>query len=121
MSFIASFRMADVENITVAVRSRPLSSKEVCRGCVPVVVVDEKTIRIMAPSSSSSSGGSSIEEKNFTFDFCYDELSEQKQVYEELGEPMLRKALDGYNATIFAYGQTGNPTVALTLPINAYG
>lgn len=31
----------------------------------------------------------------------------QHKVYEDLGQPLLEKALEGYNATIFAYGQTG--------------
>lgn len=29
----------------------------------------------------------------------------QESVYDDLGAPLLNKALDGYNATIFAYGQ----------------
>ncbi len=29
----------------------------------------------------------------------------QSEVYSDLGQPLLEKALEGYNATIFAYGQ----------------
>ncbi len=29
----------------------------------------------------------------------------QSEVYRDLGQPLLEKALEGYNATIFAYGQ----------------
>ena len=29
----------------------------------------------------------------------------QSMVYHDLGQPLLEKALEGYNATIFAYGQ----------------
>ena len=97
--------MADVENILVAVRCRPLSSKEVARGCQSIVEFsgDGKTIKI---SPSSSSNGLQ-EDKYFTFDHCYDEFSEQRRVYQELGGPIVSNALEGYNATILAYGQTG--------------
>ena len=45
---------------------------------------------------------------NYTFDHCYYTDSTQVQVYKDLGEPMLLKALDGFNGTLFAYGQTGS-------------
>lgn len=32
----------------------------------------------------------------------------QSEVYHDLGQPLLEKALEGYNATIFAYGQVHN-------------
>ena len=35
------------------------------------------------------------------------EYASQKVVYENLGAPMLKNALEGYNCTMFAYGQTG--------------
>ena len=50
----------------------------------------------------------SADNKSFTFDFCYGPASEQQEVYVSLGEPLVNKALEGYNGTIFAYGQTGS-------------
>ena len=35
------------------------------------------------------------------------EYASQKVVYENLGAPMLKNALAGYNCTMFAYGQVG--------------
>ena len=35
------------------------------------------------------------------------EYASQKTVYENLGAPMLKNALAGFNCTMFAYGQTG--------------
>ena len=35
------------------------------------------------------------------------EYASQKTVYENLGAPMLKNALAGYNCTMFAYGQVG--------------
>ncbi|GMH52766.1 hypothetical protein TL16_g01302, partial [Triparma laevis f. inornata] len=44
----------------------------------------------------------------FTFDHAYGSESVQPQVYKDLGSPLLERALDGINGTIFAYGQTGS-------------
>ena len=44
---------------------------------------------------------------DFVFDHVYDESSSQKKVYETTARTVVDSALQGYNATIFAYGQTG--------------
>ena len=49
-----------------------------------------------------------VNERVFRFDHAYDEGSTQQRIYEDLGAPILRKALQGFNGTIFAYGQTGS-------------
>lgn len=42
-----------------------------------------------------------------SFDRCYGMESTQRQVYEESVFPLIDEVLNGYNATVFAYGQTG--------------
>ena len=49
----------------------------------------------------------SKEEKLFTFDAVYGEDSTQRQVFDETAFPLVESVLQGYNGTIFAYGQTG--------------
>ncbi len=44
---------------------------------------------------------------SFVFDHVYDEGASQKKVYENTARSVVESALQGYNATIFAYGQTG--------------
>ena len=44
---------------------------------------------------------------SFTFDYVYDQYSNQEKVYETTARNVVDSALQGYNATIFAYGQTG--------------
>eukprot|EP00605_Chrysophyceae_sp_TOSAG23-4_P002059 GSChrysophyteH1.ASY1.ANO1.2280.1 assembled CDS len=82
-------------NVKVAVRCRPLSGKEVERGCGSIIKSTDKTVHI-------------DQARDFTFDHCYDEKSTQEQVYKDLGSPVVDQALDGFNCTIFAYGQTGS-------------
>ena len=37
----------------------------------------------------------------------YDDNSLQRVVYDEIAYPLVESVIEGYNGTIFAYGQTG--------------
>lgn len=43
----------------------------------------------------------------FTYDKIFDASTSQAQVFETCGTPMISCVLDGFNGTLFAYGQTG--------------
>jgi len=45
--------------------------------------------------------------KVFTFDSVYDWNSKQEDIFQESAWPIIDNVLNGYNGTIFAYGQTG--------------
>jgi kinesin family protein 3/17 len=45
--------------------------------------------------------------KPFTFDGVYPPDASQRQLYDETAFPLVESVLEGYNGTIFAYGQTG--------------
>ena len=51
--------------------------------------------------------GKAKEVKSFQFDAFFDEHTSQETVYEEVARPIIDGVLDGYNGTLFAYGQTG--------------
>ena len=89
------------QNLVVATRVRPLSSKEKSRGCEVITNVNVK-------DNSITIGTTNKEPKTFTFDHCYDDAVTQEKVYEDLGAPLVSKSLEGYNSTIFAFGQTGS-------------
>jgi len=44
---------------------------------------------------------------SFKFDYVYDQNSTQHFVYENTAKHTIMSALEGYNATLLAYGQTG--------------
>ena len=46
-------------------------------------------------------------EHKFIFDKLFDETSTQNDIYENTTKPSIEAVLDGYNATVFAYGATG--------------
>ena len=45
--------------------------------------------------------------RNFTFDAVYDWNSQQIDLFEETFRVLIDSVLNGFNGTIFAYGQTG--------------
>eukprot|EP00736_Rhodelphis_marinus_P006981 Rmarinus@m.24104 len=95
--------MADgAQNVRVAVRSRPLTEKEITEDCKPIVTVDlsSRSATVVHPELETTSA--------FVYDYVYDENSTQMEVFEDLGSPVLDYAFKGFNATIFAYGQTGS-------------
>ena len=83
------------DSVTVAVRARPLGKAEgeVAMTFTPISVV-------ISPGEKG--------EQRYHFDSVYDGSASQEQIYADLGAPILRKALEGFNGTIFAYGQTGS-------------
>ena len=44
---------------------------------------------------------------NFSFDLVADEHTDQAYIFNQIAKPIADKCLEGYNGTIFAYGQTG--------------
>ena len=47
------------------------------------------------------------QDKTFAFDAVYAPNSRQQTIYDETAFPLVENVLEGYNGTIFAYGQTG--------------
>eukprot|EP01035_Chromulina_nebulosa_P003106 gene3106-4242_t len=95
----------DNECIQVVARCRPLNRKENEEKRQNIVFIDSalRQIAIKVPDA----GQSGEEMKTFTFDAAYDEHTQQKIFYEESCFSIIECALEGFNSTIFAYGQTG--------------
>src|SRR6266516_3817168 len=51
--------------------------------------------------------GKRVKDQTFAFDRVFDENTTQGDVYEATTRNLLDSVLDGYNATVFAYGATG--------------
>lgn len=63
-------------------------------------------IVVQDPSDMMSGNASSVS-KSFNFDAVFGENSTQRQVYDMCAAPIVESVLNGFNGTIFAYGQTG--------------
>ena len=92
------------ESVQVVVRCRPMNGKEISEGHQRIVDLDPSrgAVEIRNPREDSRE---SI--KTFTFDAVYDCNSKQQELYDETIRPLVSSVLDGFNGTIFAYGQTG--------------
>lgn len=92
------------ECVQVVVRCRPMNEKELLHGYENVVEVysNRGVVEIFNPKEEERTNG-----KMFTYDAVYDHTSTQQDVYDESVYPLVNSVLEGFNGTIFAYGQTG--------------
>lgn len=91
------------ECIQVVVRCRPFNRKEKDenRGNIINMDLEMNQVTIANPENKEA------EPKTFTFDSVYDEHTIQRSFYEESCFGLVESVLEGFNGTIFAYGQTG--------------
>ena len=78
-------------NVRVALRARPLSVQEKCMknaSCVNVISDSEVVI------------GNGKIHKRFTFDFAFDSLSTQGDIYNSTCSELIDGVLYGYNSTV---------------------
>uniref|UniRef100_A0A3Q3IH16 Kinesin-like protein n=1 Tax=Monopterus albus TaxID=43700 RepID=A0A3Q3IH16_MONAL len=89
--------MADPAECTIKVmcRFRPLNSSEVTRG--------DKYIPKFQGEETVVIGG-----KPYMFDRVFQSNTTQEQVYNACAQKIVKDVLEGYNGTIFAYGQTSS-------------
>ncbi|XP_072017390.1 kinesin-like protein KIF14 [Amphiura filiformis] len=94
-------------SVTVAVRVRPFSKKEVeDRDVKCVVSMDGNETKVKARGSQVNSF--CYDHCFWSFDSVHGNFSGQDTVYEQLGVPLLDNAFEGFNTCLFAYGQTGS-------------
>ncbi|XP_074231140.1 kinesin-like protein KIF21A isoform X13 [Camelus bactrianus] len=86
----------DESSVRVAVRIRPQLAKERIEGCHICTSVTPGEPQVFLGK-----------DKAFTFDYVFDLDSQQEQIYTQCIEKLIEGCFEGYNATVFAYGQTG--------------
>ncbi|KAH6899917.1 hypothetical protein B0T10DRAFT_10726 [Thelonectria olida] len=99
-------------NIKVVVRVRPFNGREIDRGSKRVIEMKGNQTVLSAPSGKAVKDNGP---KTFAFDRSYwsfnkadDNYAGQSDLFDDLGQPLLDNAFQGYNNCIFAYGQTGS-------------
>lgn len=90
------------ENVLVVLRCRPFSEKEKAAGHKNIVEIQTNKgfVSLKNPKNESDA-------KSFTFDGCFDESVTQTEVYDNTARIIVDAVLEGFNGTVFAYGQTG--------------
>lgn len=97
-------KLKSSESVRVVVRCRPMNGKEKAASYDKVVDVDVKLGQV---SVKNPRGVAHEMPKTFTFDAVYDWNAKQFELYDETFRPLVDSVLQGFNGTIFAYGQTG--------------
>ncbi|XP_053743681.1 centromere-associated protein E isoform X2 [Synchiropus splendidus] len=96
--------MAEESAVKVCVRVRPLIAREqrISEGADPVPLywrADEKSIHQIDDGNGT---------KSFSFDRVFCAAETTNQLYQDFAKPLVVSTVEGYNGTIFAYGQTSS-------------
>jgi hypothetical protein len=93
---------AEEEAVRVFVRIRPLNKRE---------LAEKQTIG-WDFNETSMLEDTQNGQRVYAFDRCYGPEENNTAVYNLVGKPVVLKALEGYNGTVFTYGQTGSGTLS---------
>ncbi|XP_062293699.1 centromere-associated protein E [Scomber scombrus] len=94
--------MTEESAVKVCVRVRPLIESAASEEAKPVQLfwkADKKSIHQIDDGNST---------KSFSFDRVFIAEETTKQLYQGIAKPLVVSAVEGYNGTIFAYGQTSS-------------
>ncbi|XP_020087658.1 kinesin-like protein KIN-5B [Ananas comosus] len=90
-------------NIQVIVRCRPLNEEEQKLNIQNVISCNEQRKEVTVLQGLVNKQA----DKTFTFDKVFGPKSQQRSIYGHAISPIVYDVLEGYNCTVFAFGQTG--------------
>jgi len=97
-SLDSNVSMGEGEGVRVVVRIRPMNGRESENDTPCADVSDAQTVEVETE----------LVNKSWRFDRCFGPETSQEDFFEDCGAiELIQAALDGYSATMFAYGQTG--------------
>lgn len=97
-------------NIMVCVRVRPMNAKEIMMGGKSLLrVLKGKLVVMLNPQVARDDflRLNRNREKRYAFDYAFDEDTDQDEVYRCTTKFLISGVFRGFNATVFAYGNTG--------------
>jgi kinesin family protein 18/19 len=97
-------------NMLVAVRCRPLNNKELEYSNIETIVINQKEIvTVIDPVELDTNVGNKQRnrEQTYQFDIAFGKNIPQEEVYENTTKFLIKDVIEGYNATVFAYGASG--------------
>jgi len=94
--------------ISVCVRKRPLSNKEIKKKEVDVICTPNQNQVIVHEPKTKVDLTKYLDNQHFRFDYAFDETASNELVYKYTASPLVRNIFEGGMATCFAYGQTGS-------------
>jgi len=87
---------SDEENVSVVVRVRPFTKKELEKGSTDVLSIDhfENIVEIRNCAKNDA--------KYYKFDAVFPQTTEQAEMYNLIARPIIQNVIQGYNGTILA-------------------
>ena len=110
---LSSLQKTNKDFIKVFVRFRPLNELENdllsdnCGWEIPKYISDTQ-IGIYSSKEVKDSNAQIPSNLIFKYDKIFNSESQQSQIYENVGKRIVGDVMEGYNGTIFAYGQSGS-------------
>lgn len=90
-------------NVQVVLRCRPLSDEEQRTNVSKVIACNEHKREVTVLHSIANKQVDRV----FTFDKVFGPKAQQRSIYDQAIAPIVEEVLEGFNCTVFAYGQTG--------------
>ncbi|KVH99960.1 Kinesin, motor domain-containing protein [Cynara cardunculus var. scolymus] len=90
-------------NIQVLLRCRPLSDDDQKCNVPKVITCNEHKREVVILQNVANKQV----DKVFTFDKVFGPKAQQRSIYDQAIFPIVNEVLEGFNCTVFAYGQTG--------------
>ncbi|KAF3442909.1 hypothetical protein FNV43_RR16827 [Rhamnella rubrinervis] len=90
-------------NVQVVLRCRPLSDDEQRSNVQKVIQCNEPKREVTVLQSLANKQIDRV----FTFDKVFGPKAQQRSIYDQAISPIVNEVLEGFNCTVFAYGQTG--------------
>ena len=100
-----------MENINVALRLRPLGTKEIQQNDQLIWTLPNYTsISLINQAQKILIESKRINAKtkiSFSYDYCFSSNHDNVHVYDTIAQKIVMSSLNGLNGTLFVYGQTG--------------
>ena len=95
-------------NILVAIRCRPLNQKEKEYSTYNTLnIINKKLIILKDPNGIHNINNNRSKEITMAFDYAFDEYESQESIFNSTTKFLIDGVVNGFNATVFAYGATG--------------
>jgi len=99
------------QQIIVACRLRPMTEEEILQGATMIAhkVAEDNMVVLLDPEEDHDDilRQNRSRERKYMFDVVSDARADQNDVYSATAKTLISSVLEGYNATVFAYGATG--------------
>ena len=96
-------------SITVAIRVRPLNQTELEITSVEgIKIINSNSLIVSSDPNSANKKTNLIKEHTFFFDYVFGQSASQEEIYQKTTQNLLPGIIEGFNATVFAYGATGS-------------